>query len=146
MSEHIKLTDESFNTLRNMLNSEDSENIILAFEAMEKLEFDINCLFICMLYMEKHVTTKIWSSMGRSMFNKLEPYLEERSDKRRSTSALYSDRVLTLINALALLIHYKSPIEDLETLLNKYTENLTKTLRKQGYDQIDNIKLTINTK
>ncbi len=134
MSEQIKLTEESFESLKIMLNSKDPNDYRTALEAICNLDFKLNVVYILLLFKETSLSPDSWSDHGKKVYTRLKSNLPDLENG------------VSLKQCMEILVLYMAPIEDLQFFLNRFSNHLAKTLHELGYKQIDTIQLTINTK
>lgn len=134
MSEQIKITEESFESLKNMLNSEDTDNTKTALTAICNLDFKVNIVYILLLFKECNVTANKWEHWGETVYTMLSSLADD------------INKGITFKKSLEILVQYEAPIEDLQFFLNRFSTHLADTLYDLGYKEIDTIELTIKTK
>ncbi len=132
--EKLKLTVDTFENTVRMMNSPDQENIVVALECIENVDFKENLTYIILVTKFANVTADIWKKHAPESAKKLESIGMELS------------KPMNYKKMLQILIKYKVPDSDLQFFFNKFEGNLKESIKSLGYDFIDDIKITLKLK
>lgn len=128
----MKINQEEAENVMNMLLSQDKDNAVIAFAAIENFKFNSdNVGYLLYFYKFSKFSLDDWSKNAPKSTHILKKFVEV-------------DKPLTYAKVLMHMIDLKTCIEAIELTLNRHVKELTGMLSSMGYptDKLDiNIKL-----
>lgn len=134
MTEKLKLEIGTFDNILGMLNSPDKENLTVAMECIENVDFKENLTYIVMLKKISNVTSDIWKTHAPETYKNL-----ERVGATPEKPSTYKD-------ILQIITKYKVPDADIQFYCDKFGSHLKSEIKKMGYDLVDEVVITLQLK
>jgi hypothetical protein len=129
----MKLTREEAKNILTMLNSEDTDNANIAFEALNAYDFKNEDFgYLVYLYKFSKNSKEVWKEKCIKHYNTL--------DKKCNLS-----KPMSYATALSYIISTKANKDIVEISLEKHVEHIGNSLGKLGYP-IDKLEFTIKIK
>lgn len=126
-----KLGADTFDSILSMMNSPDKENVVVALQAVENVDFKENLAYLVMLKMKANVTADVWRTNA------------PECTKRLERIGIPADKPLSYKNVLETFVKYKVPEEALQFYYNNFGSYLLAELKKLGYDWVETVEIKL---
>lgn len=134
MSEKLILGVDTFDNVVDMMNSPDEENVVVGLECIENVDFKSNMTFILLLKKMANVTAEMWKEHAPETYNKL------------VSIDLQPEKPISYKQILETIIKYKVPERNLQFYSDQFARNLQQSMKKMGYDSIDEVEIILSFK
>ena len=129
--EKLSFDKEETKNLLNMLQSEDSDNHVIAFESLKNVDFKKYVGEILVMYKYSGHGKEIWQELCPPIYDKLVKIL--------------SDKVLTSPATLSLITKEKGSSSSIELFMEYFVRDMTRMLSSIGYPT-ENFEINIKLK
>ena len=136
IEEKIKLSRDTYENVKAMLESSDKSNMKLGFECLENIDFKENLVYILMLLQECNLDWREWLEHSPDTYKYLDKSL--KLDMKKPFG--FRD-----VGRLALT--YSNSEEDFQFVMDKYSQHLVKLFNKIAGKELVNevtIKIKLN--
>ena len=134
MANKIIMTNEEYNSVLHMLQSEDQENVVIGLTTIDNLDFKSNLTKILMLKKLANIPFPMWEAHASKIYKKL------------TNLKLDPASTLTYKAVLNCLVTTKQPEEDIQFFLDNFSNHLFNSIKELGFDFIENTEITIKLK
>jgi hypothetical protein len=126
------INDDQFESLCNMLNSSDDQNVVLGLVTLENVDFTKSLTKILLLRKVCDVTPEYWKEHAPKTFKKLK--------------SVSQDKPLTYKEILKIIVKEKQSEENIQFFLNQFSKHITNSIKDLGFDFIEETEITIKLK
>ena len=125
MDTKIQMTVESFNNVLGMLNSPDKENIPIALQCIENMNYKNSMVYVIMLLKASKLTASQWLEHAPKVYGYL------HSLNFRVQEPMTFKRIISVLKKL------NTPSEDLQFFFDLFSEEISRTMEDMGFESFE---------
>jgi|APGre2960657423_1045063.scaffolds.fasta_scaffold09686_2 hypothetical protein len=134
----IKITIKEFDSILNMLDSDDKENKVVGLNTLNNLDFKSNLTMLFLLKKKANVSNELWTNNATKTYKKINNLIKISSGS--------ADQSLTYKLLLKILIDNKQSESDIQFFLDNFAKHLFESIKNLGFDFIEDTEITIKLK
>jgi hypothetical protein len=130
----IILGKDTYQQLKDMLESPDEENAVRALSCIENSDFKSNITYVLLMMKEANVVYELWKINAT-----------ETLKKYRALGILSGE--LTYKKIMEIILQYQAPIEDIQFFMNRFAEHMKNEINQKlqpGDKIIEQLTIIIN--
>ena len=127
------LNQETHESMLAMMNSTDKENMVVALNCIENVDFDKSLVYILLLKKFSNASAEDWKSNAPKVSAKLKA-LEVDVDKP-----------INFKKILQIIVQRKVPKDDIQFYLDRFGGYLFTTIKDMGYNYVESIEIKLKT-